>query len=71
MANLPFVKRLEFGIVLKATLVNQKLHALKERRRDCRWLFAQQHINRLGSGYAQLAGSAHRVRAALGIFAVH
>lgn len=68
--RLPFVKRLHFGVVLQATLVNQELHALEERRRDGGRLLAQQHINRFRCGHAQLAVAARRVQAALGVLAV-
>lgn len=69
--GLPLIKGLQFSIVLKATLVNQEFHSLKERRRDCRWLFAQQHINRFGSGHTQLARPAYSVRATFGVLAVN
>lgn len=69
--RLPFVKRLHFGVVLQATLVNQKLHALEERRRDGGRLLAQQHIDRLRRRHAQLAQPAGGVQTALRILAVH
>lgn len=70
-ANIPFVERLQSGVVLQTALVDDELHALEERGGDCWWLLPQQNVDRLGRTHAQLAEATGRILAALGVLAVH
>jgi len=56
---------------LQAALVDEELHALKERGSYGRRLFPQQHVNGFRSGNAELGGLAHVAGAALGILAIN
>lgn len=47
-SDLPFIERILFGVALKTSFFDKEFHALVERSRYGRWLFAQQDVDGFG-----------------------
>lgn len=67
---LPLIECLEFGVILKAALVNDEFHAFEEGGGNGGRLLAEEDVDGLWTCDAQLIRHAGRLRTTFGILAI-